>query len=663
MCGIIARIGDGDAVDTLLTGLTNLEYRGYDSAGVAVKNGSGLSVHKHEGKISQLESRVRQSSPGGQIGIGHTRWSTHGPPTDENAHPHTDCTGSIAVVHNGIIENHDTLKAELEARGHEFESETDTEVIPHLLEERVEDGESLDTAFRNVTQQLDGSYAVAAVSKDSDAIYATRRGSPLVLGIGDDCHYLASDVPAFLEFTDQVIYLEDGDVVTLTYDSYEITDPDGSPVAHDVRTIDWRPEDAEKGRYDHFMRKEISEQPTSLAQTIEGRIQMNGQGESSSPSQTDSGSLTDRRTAADGAPTATDGETTTNVSADADGTATTPVDELAASDWVPGINLEEFPPGSFSDLSSIQFVACGTSYHAALYGQQMLARRGVSSQTFRAGEYAMLPAPVDEDTLVIGVTQSGETADTLQSLRRAAEGGARTLALTNVVGSTAARECDDAMFIRAGPEIGVAATKTFSSQVVSLAMLAERIVRDQTGAPSEDSDRLLPELMNIPQMVDRVLEETNAEDVINRYRGQDSYFFIGRGIAHPVAMEGALKFKEITYEHAEGFAAGQLKHGPLALVTPRTPVFAVFSGRHTDKMLSNVEEVQARGAPVIAIVSEDNDRVIDTADDAITIPESHPDVAGLLANVQLQLVAYHVADYLDRPIDKPRNLAKSVTVE
>src|SRR6056297_2712239 len=650
MCGITARIGRGDAVDELLTGLENLEYRGYDSAGVAIKNGHGLAVHKREGKIDRLKDRVEQSPPEGSMGIGHTRWSTHGPPTDANAHPHTDCTGSIAIVHNGIIENHEALKADLRERGHQFESDTDTEVIPHLLEEHVDRGLDLDVAFRRMAEQLQGSYAIAAMTDDADAVYATRQGSPLVLGIGDDCHYLASDVPAFLEFTDRVVYLEDGDIVTVPDAGYEIVDSQGDPLDRDVRTVDWVAEDAEKGRYDHFMRKEISEQPTALAQTIEGRIDASDDGE----------------------PIVTDGSEAAGIDAvalDADASASdADSDDTDQSYDVPasgadGVSLEEFPPGSFADVSAIQFVACGTSYHAALYGQQLLARRGVAAQTFRAGEYAMSPAPVDDDTLVIGVTQSGETADTLESLRRAAEGGARTLAMTNVVGSTAARECDDAMFIRAGPEIGVAATKTFSSQVASLGLLAERLARDIADSESDDSRQLLSELSTLPETVQRVLDETRAMEVVNRYRAMDSYFFIGRGVAHPVAMEGALKFKEITYEHAEGFAAGQLKHGPLALVTPNTPVFAVFTGRHTEKTLSNVREVQARGAPVIAVVSEENREVIDTADAALTIPEAHPDVAAVLANVQLQLVAYHVADYLDRPIDKPRNLAKSVTVE
>ncbi|MFC6728566.1 glutamine--fructose-6-phosphate transaminase (isomerizing), partial [Natronoarchaeum mannanilyticum] len=384
MCGITARIGRGDAVDELLTGLENLEYRGYDSAGVAIKNGHGLAVHKREGKIDQLKSRVEQSPPEGSMGIGHTRWSTHGPPTDANAHPHTDCTGSIAVVHNGIIENHEALKADLRERGHRFESDTDTEVIPHLLEEHVDRGLELDVAFRRMAEQLQGSYAIAAMTDEADAVYATRQGSPLVLGIDDDCHYLASDVPAFLEFTDRVVYLEDGDVVTVTDEGYEIVDSQGDPLDREVRTVDWVAEDAEKGRYDHFMRKEISEQPTALAQTIEGRIDASEEGE---PIVTD------------GSEAASRGDSVSTPGAD-------------------GVSLEEFPPGTFADVSAIQFVACGTSYHAALYGQQLLARRGVSAQTFRAGEYAMSPAPVDDDTLVIGVTQSGETADTLESLRR-----------------------------------------------------------------------------------------------------------------------------------------------------------------------------------------------------------------------------------------------------
>ncbi|WP_158056494.1 glutamine--fructose-6-phosphate transaminase (isomerizing) [Halorussus halophilus] len=606
MCGIIARIGDDDsAVDELITGLENLEYRGYDSAGVAIKNGGGPEVFKRQGKISRLKDVLAGEVPDGGLGIGHTRWSTHGPPTDENAHPHTDCTGEVAVVHNGIIENYDELRSELASRGHEFESDTDTEVIPHLVEEELARGASPELAFRRTIRKLSGSYAVAMITERDHAVYATRRGSPLVLGVSDGEYFLASDVPAFLDFTEEVIYLDDGDVVVVRSDDYEISTLDGQTVERSVSTVEWDPEDAGKGGYDHYMLKEIHEQPTALRQTLRGR--------------------------ADG----TTGE----------------------------VHLEDFPAGSFEQVERVQFVACGTSYHAGLVGAGFLSGGGVPAQTFLASEYATSPAPVDEDTLVVGVTQSGETADTLSALRKANASGARTLAVTNVVGSTAARECDDALFIRAGPEIGVAATKTFSSQVVSLSLLAERIARDVTGSPTEESRERLAALDELPGQVQQILDYSNAQKIAKQYRDSDAYFFIGRGTVFPVALEGALKFKEISYEHAEGFAAGELKHGPLALVTPKTPIFAVFTGENDEKTLGNVKEAEARGAPIVAVASEDHEEVAQHADHVLTIPETHPDVAGVLANVQLQLLSYHAADLLGRPIDKPRNLAKSVTVE
>ncbi|NHN49786.1 glutamine--fructose-6-phosphate transaminase (isomerizing) [Halostella sp. JP-L12] len=605
MCGITAHVGTDETVEELLVGLENLEYRGYDSAGVAVKNGCGIEVCKRRGEISQLKQQIRAEITGSGVGIGHTRWSTHGPPTDTNAHPHTDCTGEVAVVHNGIIENHDDLRARLEKRGHAFESDTDTEVVPHLVEEYREDGLSPEAAFRQAVQQLDGSYAVAMIDEDDDAVYATRSGSPLVMGVDDGKRFLASDAPAFLEFTDRVIYLEDGDVAVLTEDGHRITDIDGAPVERPPETVDWVAEDAEKGGYDHYMLKEIHEQPTALSQTLQGRTR-SGHDE---------------------------------------------------------VNLEDFGPGTFADVSDVQFVACGTSYHAALYATRFLSSRGIQAQAFRAGEYATSPAPIRDETLVVGVTQSGETADTLDSLRNADARGARTLALTNVVGSTAAREADDALFIRAGPEIGVAATKTFSSQIATLALLGERIVRDVSGLASDGIADLLGSLETLDRDVQRVIDESRAERIASTYLDEESYFFIGRDIAYPVALEGALKFKEITYEHAEGFAAGELKHGPLALVTPETPVFAVFTGRHDEKTLNNVEQVQARGAPVIAVAGESHEEVHKVADEVLTYPDAAPEVAAVLANVQLQLLSYHVADRLERAIDKPRNLAKSVTVK
>ena len=607
MCGIIARIGGDDdgAVDELLTGLENLEYRGYDSAGLAIKNGGGPEVIKREGEISHLKDALADEVPDGGLGIGHTRWSTHGPPSDENAHPHTDCTGDVAVVHNGIIENYDELKSELQARGHAFESDTDTEVIPHLVEEKLAEGIDPETAFRQTIDQLSGSYAVAMITKHDHAVYATRRGSPLVLGVDDGEYFLASDVPAFLDFTDDVVYLDDGDVVVVDPDGHRITNPEGGAADRSVQTVEWDPEDAGKGGYDHYMLKEIHEQPAALRQTLRGR----------------------------------------------------------ADPATGEIHLEDFPAGTFEDVNRVQFVACGTSYHAGLVGAQYLSAGGVPAQAFLASEYATSQPPVDEETLVVGVTQSGETADTLSALRRANASGATTLAVTNVVGSTAARECDDAMFIRAGPEIGVAATKTFSSQVVSLALLGERLVRDVTGTRTDDTRERLEALSNLPGHVQQILDYTSARRVAEEYRDSEAYFFIGRGMVRSVALEGALKFKEISYEHAEGFAAGELKHGPLALVTPDTPVFAVFTGRNDEKTLGNVKEAEARGAPVVAVASDGQDSVHQYADEVLTIPDTHPDVAGVLANVQLQLLSYHAADLLGRAIDKPRNLAKSVTVE
>ena len=603
MCGITARVGRGDALDELLAGLENLEYRGYDSAGVAVKNGGDLTVFKREGEISRLKETLQDAHPGGGLGVGHTRWSTHGPPTDQNAHPHTDCTGQIAVVHNGIIENYDELRTELQDRGHEFESDTDTEVVPHLVEEHLADGASHEDAFKRAMDRLAGSYALAMLVADHNAVYATRQDSPLVLGLGEEAHYLASDVPAFLEYTDTVVYLDDGEVAVIAPGGYRITDLQGSRLEKRPRTVDWTPEEVEKGRYEHYMLKEIYEQPTALAQTVRGRV--------------------DRTTG--------------------------------------GVNLEAFPADSLENVADVRFVACGTSYHAALYARRLLLEQGIGAQVIRAGEYATEAGsvPVDDGTLIVGVTQSGETADTLSALRGARDTGARTLAVTNTVGSTAARECDDALFIRAGPEIGVAATKTFSSQVTTLLLFAHQLATDR------NFDVNLPtgSLTDLPEQVQEVLDRTNALEIARRHLGREAYFFIGRGIAHSVAMEGALKFKEISYEHAEGFSSSQLKHGPLALVTPDTPVFAVFTGRHDSKTLHNVQEVQARGARVIAVTSEDAEDVVNVADEVLTIPEAPPEIAGILANVQLQLVSYHVADLLDRPIDKPRNLAKSVTVE
>ncbi|WP_435317305.1 glutamine--fructose-6-phosphate transaminase (isomerizing) [Haloarchaeobius sp. TZWSO28] len=606
MCGIIACVGTSRSVDRLITGLENLEYRGYDSAGVAIQNGSGVEVHKRSGRVSELKEEVPLQKRA-EMGIGHTRWSTHGPPTDENAHPHTPADENVAVVHNGIIENYSELRADLEARGHEFTSDTDTEVIPHLVDEHLEKTDDPEVAFRKSVQQLEGSYAIAAIFDGHDSIFAARQGSPLVVGVDDDAYYLASDVPAFLDYTDDVMYLEDGDVVVVEDGDLSLTDVDGSPVTREVQTVDWDPSETGKGVYDHYMLKEINHQPTALSNTIQGRAD--------------------------------------------------PENEEVV--------LEDFPPGTFTDIGDVHFVACGTSYHAAMYGATMLSNGGITANAYRASEYGLQTDIVDEDTLVIAVTQSGETADTLSALRQAQEKGASVLTVTNVVGSTAARESDETMFIRAGPEIGVAATKTFSSQVVSLALLSQRILEDVPDAsPRDNMDEFLASLQDLPKHIEQVLDFSAAKRLAKRYSDHNAYFFIGRSIANAVAMEGALKFKEITYEHAEGFAAGELKHGPLALITDRTPVFAVFTGDEEQdrKTLNNAKEAQTRGAPIVSVAPADHPS-LEFADAHLQVPSSEPEWIGLLANVQLQLLSYYAAEDLSRPIDKPRNLAKSVTVE
>ncbi|KAB1185041.1 MULTISPECIES: glutamine--fructose-6-phosphate transaminase (isomerizing) [Haloferax] len=605
MCGITACIGADDSVGSLVEGLRRLEYRGYDSAGIAVKNQTGISMTKRVGEVSELVAAVEKNPIAGSYGIGHTRWATHGGVTDGNAHPHTDEAGRVAVVHNGIISNYQSLRSDLESKGHSFSSETDTEVVPHLIEENLRAGATPEEAFRAAIGCLSGSYAIAAIIDDEEAIYATRSGSPLVLGVGDGEYFLASDVPAFIQHTQNVVYLHDGDFVVTRSDGYTITDSAGRSVDRPVEHIEWDPETATKGGYEHFMYKEINEQPGALRRTTQGRLN------------THTG----------------------------------------------GVELDEFPPGTFADVEQIHLVAMGTSHHAGMYAASLLNARGIPAFAFMSGEYSVVKPPVTPNTLVIAVSQSGETADTLDAVRRARAAGAKTLAVTNVVGSSMTRECDDELLLRAGPEIGVAATKTFSSQVTALALLSERISEDITGVRSSDARNLMEALARLPGDVQEILDTSTAREIAIEYEESDAYFFIGRGPAHPVALEGALKFKEISYEHAEGFAASELKHGPLALVTPITPVFAIFTGHEDEATLSNMKEVQARGAPVIAVTSDRSSEVVEFADHVLSIPETHPEIAGILANVQLQLVAYHAANLLERPIDKPRNLAKCVTVE
>ena len=605
MCGIIAHLSADNAVPGLIEGLERLEYRGYDSAGIAVDVGTDVSVHKRAGEISALKTDLETASPLGKTGIGHTRWSTHGSPTDENAHPHTGGTGRVAVVHNGVVENHRELRRRLEADGREFTSETDSEVIPHLSEKHLDRGDNPEEAFRHAVDELTGGNAIAAVFENDDRIFATRDGSPLVVGLDGDEYYIASDVPAFLEHTSDVIYLEDGDMVVAEPGDITISDRDGVPVSRKNKTVDWDPEEAGKGAFNHYMLKEINEQPNSLTNTVRGRIAAGG-------------------------------------------------DDVV---------FEELDSEIFDGVEEVHLVGCGTSHHASLYSARLMSKAGIRARAFRASEYVETSGPVSEETLVIAVTQSGETADTLSALRTAKRSGARTLAVTNVMEATAAREADEAVFIRAGPEIGVAATKTFTSQSVTLALLSQRLADDLPQATvRDDLPELLTSLAKLPDDAQRVIDQSTAAELAHEILAHDAYFFIGRGSGLPVALEGALKFKEITYEHAEGFASGQLKHGPLALVTPNTPVFALFTGEESSKTITNAREAQTRGAEIIGVgPSESDGRAV--SDAYLEIPETHPVCQSLLANIQLQLISYHTANLLDRSVDKPRNLAKSVTVE
>ena len=621
MCGIIGYVqtSGGRATTTALAtsdggitqspgeivhqGLRNLEYRGYDSVGVAlVGESSGLTVTKQSGAVEGLSlPDVADATHG----IGHTRWSTHGPPTDSNAHPHTDCVGDIAVVHNGIVENYKELKREL--TDHDFTSDTDTEVIPHLLEAELDADPKADllAAVQRVEDRLEGSYAICAVREDDDRIIVARRGSPLVLGHSENAIFVASDVTAFLEHTREVTYLEDGDVAALSPTGVEIY-ADGDHVEREIETVTWEADAAEKGGYEHYMLKEIHEQPESLRQTIAGRLD------------------------------ADNGDVDLDVS---------------------------FPPGFLADLEEIRIVACGTSYYAGRYAAQLFEElAGVRAAVEIASEYEFGAGRTPDRTLVVAVTQSGETADTLGAVRRANDAGARTFAVTNTLGSTVTREVDGTAFIRAGPEIGVAATKTFASQVATLTMLAVAVGRDRGALTAADARGVLEDLRGLPGAVQQVLDEESAvREAALEYQDSEAFFFLGRALGVPVALEGALKLKEISYDHAEGFASGELKHGPLALVTPETPVLAVLTEEaRADETMNNVTEAQTRGAPAVGCVSAD--REYDTLDVDFTVPDVGV-VEPLVANVYLQLFAYHVANEKGRAIDKPRNLAKSVTVE
>jgi len=596
MCGIVGYAGRRNALPILLDGLKRLEYRGYDSAGVAIV-GDGLQVVKDKGFIANLEAQLPPMA--GSTGFAHTRWATHGAPSKVNAHPHVDCTGKIALAHNGIIENYAALREKLEARGHKFQSQTDTESLVHLIESYY-DGD-IEEATRKALHDVRGSYAILVVhAGEPGKVVGARNESPLVVGLGPDENFLASDVPALLRYTDRVLYVMDREMIVITPNGVALTDLEGKPIQREAQRITWSLEDAEKGGFEHFMLKEIHESPQAIHETLLGRL----------------------------------------------------------------ANLEV--NGFLSEgVTSVKLVACGTSYNAALVGKYVfeeIARIPASAEL--ASEYRYSQGP-SERPLVILISQSGETADTLGAAREARRRGCKTLGISNVLGSSLTREVDKTIYTRAGIEIGVAATKTFVAQLAALYLIALKIGQDRATLGYDELDRLKDELRSLPRAAQQILNKADEiRALANKYGNARDMFYIGRHANFPVALEGALKLKEISYIHAEAYAAGELKHGPLALVTSSTPVIAIAVQDPTyDKMRSNIGEVSARGAPVLAIGTEGDKEMPKFVDDVIAIPQIPWIFSPVPVSVALQLFAYEVARMHGCPIDKPRNLAKSVTVE
>jgi glucosamine--fructose-6-phosphate aminotransferase (isomerizing) len=615
MCGIVGYVGEEECATLLVEGLRKLEYRGYDSAGVAVLGRGGLEIVRAKGKLKNLENRLKDGTPQGMMGIGHTRWATHGKPSDENAHPHK--YGGVAVVHNGIIENHLELKEELAKLGHKFSSETDTEIFAHLIHLEVEKGLALPEAVRAALRRVRGTYALAVMSEKSpDMLVVSKNASPLVLGVGEHANYVASDVPAILAHTRNVIYLEEGDFAVITKSGIELTDASGAKRAPNVRRIDWTPTMAEKNGHKHFMHKEIHEQARALTDTIRGRASIE------------------------------EGDV-----------------------FLDGCHLDAKLVQSFT---KVQIVACGTSWHASLTGKLMietLAR--IPVEVDLASEFRYREPLVDKHTLCIAVSQSGETADTLGSFREAKVRGARGLALCNVVGSAIAREADDVLYTHAGPEIGVASTKAFTTQLAAFFLLAVRLGRLRGTLSAEQGRKHLEALIELPMLVERVLKyEPVIKAAAYKFSAARDLLFLGRGPQYPVALEGALKLKEISYIHAEGYAAGEMKHGPIALIDENMPVMVLAprdsaheAGVNYEKILGNMQEVKARGGRVIAIHSEGDTMVPGLAEASIPVPQANPLLMPIISVIPTQLFSYHVADHRGTDVDQPRNLAKSVTVE
>jgi len=611
MCGIVGYIGrERRAMDVLLDGLRRLEYRGYDSAGVAIAENGTLAVRRTLGKLANLESVLADSPLPGHVGIGHTRWATHGRPSERNAHPHR--AGSTVVVHNGIIENYRDLRRELEAAGHTIHSETDTELIAHLVELQLESGQDLLLAVREAAARLEGSYALGVLSERQPGtlVAAKSGGSPIILGQGEKEAFLASDIPAILPYTRSMFFLEDGDFACLGEDGVEIVDGQGRRLDREPRIIQWDPVAAEKGGYDRFMQKEIFEQPRAITDTIGARI------------------LEDE--------------------ADLD---------------LDGIDLS---PERVAGIDRLFLVACGTAYHSCMVGKYMIEQlAGLPADVDLASEFRYRRPILGEGSLLVPVSQSGETADTLAALREGSQRGARTLSICNVREATIARESDDVLYTHAGPEIGVASTKAFTTQLVAFYLLATKLAIARGRLSGGEADRRLHDLRRLPRVVDQVLRlDDEIRAIAHRYFHASNFLFLGRGILYPIALEGALKLKEISYIHAEGYAAGEMKHGPIALIDEEMPVVVIVPrDRVYEKVVSNLEEVRARDGQVIALASEGDTEIQDKADAVVRIPDLGEYLTAVVATIPLQLLAYHVAVLKGTDVDQPRNLAKSVTVE
>jgi glucosamine--fructose-6-phosphate aminotransferase (isomerizing) len=608
MCGIIGYIGKRNAVSVVLEGLKRLEYRGYDSAGVAFFSDKGIEVRRRTGKIKELASLIESESPVSHTTIGHTRWATHGRPSEENAHPHR--SNGIVLVHNGIIENYLELRKKLSAEGYNFTSETDTEVICHLINAYAKD-RPLEDAVRLALKDVRGAYALAVMKEgEPDKIVGVRKDSPLVIGLGDGEFFVASDIPAFLSYSRDVIFLDDGEMAILTGDGVKITGLDGGPLQKEVKSVPWNPSMAEKGGYKHFMLKEIYEQPRAIADTLRGRF--------------DAGSGT--------------------------------------------VNLEEFGVKE-EDLKAVQkifIVACGTSYHAAMIGKYIIERLArVQVEIDIASEFRYRRPVMGSGDLMIVITQSGETADTLAAQREAKKLGSRVLTICNVVGSTSTREADAVFYTHSGPEIGVASTKAFTTQVVGLYLLAVGIGQAKGAVTGEMSRDLLTDLLMLPGKIEEALvADENTKTVAKDFFKSMDFLYLGRGINYPVALEGALKLKEISYIHAEGYAAGEMKHGPIALIDEEMPVVILAPGGELhEKISSNVQEVKSRGGKIIAITNDADDDVCGMSDRCIFVPRTNQYLTAVVMAIPVQLLAYHIGVLRGCDVDQPRNLAKSVTVE